>query len=76
MSESIQCLRCHTPMEIGFVIDGSQRGFLQETWTPGTPQPSFWTGVKLKRDELLKVTTHRCPNCGYLESYAASKSFA
>jgi hypothetical protein len=27
-------------------------------------------GLKMKKDEIVPVTTLRCPRCGYLESYA------
>ena len=66
----IDCIHCHALMELGFVADGTHAGFAQETWCPGEPQPSFWVGLKLKKDQLLPVVTFRCPKCGYLESYA------
>ena len=57
-------------MEPGFIADASQAAFVQERWSSGAPQASFWGGVKVNRSELLPVTTYRCTNCGYLESYA------
>jgi hypothetical protein len=71
MTRTIECLRCHATMEPGFVIDGIQGGGIaQQRWSPGEPKRSFWTGIKAEPDQLIKVTTLRCPNCGYLESYA------
>jgi hypothetical protein len=62
-------------MVSGWVPDNTQAGFQQENWSPGEPQPSFWTGLKVeKKDIVIPVTTFRCPNCGYLESYAISQS--
>jgi hypothetical protein len=57
-------------MEIGFVIDVTHGGYMQQTWCPGTPIRSFWVGLKLKKGDVVPVVTYRCPNCGYLESYA------
>jgi hypothetical protein len=70
MNKPVECVRCHAQMEFGFVLDGRHDGFAQQTWSPGEPEPSFWMGLKLKNDQLLPVTTLRCPICGYLESYA------
>lgn len=70
MNEPIECLRCHTPMEAGFVADATYGGNVQEKWGPGEPQVSFWTGLKTDKKKLLPVTTLRCPRCGALESYA------
>jgi hypothetical protein len=61
-------------MQQGFVADGNQSGFAQEVWVPGEPERSFWTGLKLKKDQLIPVATHRCPRCGYLESYAMQQT--
>ncbi|MEO8945189.1 MAG: hypothetical protein ABI338_01730 [Gemmatimonadaceae bacterium] len=70
MDQSINCLRCHTPMEPGIIADATYAGNVQEQWTPGAPETSFWTGLKVSRQERVPVTTMRCPKCGALESYA------
>ena len=57
-------------MELGYVPDRTHTGHSQQGWFPGVPTKSFWTGLKMKADELVPVTTLRCPKCGYLESYA------
>jgi len=75
MNKAVECIRCHVQMEHGFVADAKQGGFMQQHWSPGEPQESFWTGLKLNSDELCLVTTLRCPTCGYLESYAAPKAY-
>jgi hypothetical protein len=62
-------------MESGWVPDNTHTGLQRENWCPGEPQPSFWTGLKVeKKDIVIPVTTFRCPNCGYLESYAIPQS--
>jgi len=70
MNEPLECIRCHTPMEPGYVPDNVYSGFQQQFWAPGHPIRSFWKGLKMKKEEILPVATFRCPKCGYLESYA------
>ena len=70
MDERINCLRCHTPMELGIIADATYGANVQEQWTPGVPTTSVWTGLKLNKRERIPVTTMRCPKCGALESYA------
>jgi len=73
MNQAVQCLRCHTQMEPGYIPDMKEGGFSQQYWHPGQPEKSFWLGLKMNRDKLVAVTTLRCPKCGYLESYAFPK---
>ncbi len=64
------CAKCSTGMEPGFVLDYTHGAMTQSSWVEGEPEPSFWTGIKIKGHQKLAVTTFRCPKCGYLESYA------
>jgi len=65
------CAKCGAAMEAGFVLDHTNGGVMtQSAWIDGAPEPSFWTGVKVKDHQRLPVTTYRCGACGYLESYA------
>jgi hypothetical protein len=59
-------------MEEGFTLDVTHGGSLQSRWVEGKPQRSFWTGLKVSRDQMHPVATFRCIRCGYLESYIAT----
>ena len=54
--------------------DNTRAGLQRQNWSPGEPQPSAWTGLKAAEDQVLPVTTLRCPKCAYLELYAAPQS--
>jgi hypothetical protein len=75
MNKPVECLRCHAQMELGYVADVTHGGYQQQQRTPGEPERSFWTGLKSKKDQVIAVVTFRCPDCGYLESYASRKPF-
>lgn len=72
MDQTVECLRCRTPMGPGFIADRTYGGNVQEQWEPGAPETSYWTGLKVDKRARVPVTTMRCPNCGALESYARS----
>lgn len=74
MQGTVECIKCHAQMEPGWVPDNTHAGFQTQCWSPGDPQPSFWTGLKLEKEKIIPVTTYRCPKCGYLESYAIPQS--
>jgi hypothetical protein len=76
MQGPVECIKCHAPIEPGWVVDKTHAGYEQESWSPGEPQPSFWTGLKLEKNKIIPVTTFRCPSCGYLESYALPQSIS
>lgn len=71
MKQTIECLRCRTPMQPGVILDATYGAVVQQQWVPGIPETSFWHGgLKVDKHELVPVTTMRCPKCGALESYA------
>ena len=35
-------------MEVGYIADGTHTGYAQQNWSP-----SFWTGLKMKANQLL-----------------------
>jgi hypothetical protein len=65
-----ECPRCRSRMTEGFVIDNGYGTRTVAEWIEGTPQTSFWTGLKTKGRRKLKVQSWRCDRCGLLESYA------
>jgi hypothetical protein len=52
------------------MADGTHTRYAQQNWSPGTPTPSFWTGLKMKASQLLPAHDAPVPECRYLESYA------
>ena len=71
----IDCIRCKTPMESGFVADhGHANQMREQEWVEGEAVKSFWRGLNTKDRDAHKVSTYRCPRCGYLESYAMTES--
>ena len=61
-------------MEAGYLPDrGDLNALTVEEWVEGVPERSFWTGLKTKGRDRFTVMTYRCPQCGYLESYATDK---
>jgi hypothetical protein len=69
-SRSVNCLRCSGSMDAGYVVDEGYGTRTVSKWIEGEPQPSMWTGLKLRGKVKRDVVTYRCKRCGYLESYA------
>jgi hypothetical protein len=63
------CPKCKEKMEQGFVVDYGHGNTTVSHWSAGEPQRCFpWGGVIVK--DQRQITTYRCTECGYLESYA------
>jgi predicted nucleic-acid-binding Zn-ribbon protein len=77
MNTQIECAKCHAHMEVGYTpyFHGGG-GYARQYWYPGEPKSHFWTGLTVKKDQCVPITTLRCPNCGYLESYAIKQAEA
>jgi hypothetical protein len=61
----MNCSRCHSRMEDGFIPDTD---LAPGYWVAGRP-PSVWKrfmGYKNK----IPITTYRCTKCGHLTSFA------
>jgi hypothetical protein len=65
-------------MEAGFSVEYGHYDVNRVLrWIPGDPERG-WIG-EAKRAQLkdgVKIRTFRCPECGYLESYAPTESEA
>jgi len=62
-------------MEIGLCIDIAQGEVRQQSWQPGEVEVNkllglIPNGIKFDKDNALPVVTYRCPDCGWLQSYA------
>ena len=75
IKSTIECLRCRTVMEQGYVMDrghGSTPAGVA-TWVSGVAEQSWWTGLKLKGRDQVPLETFLCRNCGYVEFRSANR---
>jgi len=68
--QTAHCPKCDGKMERGFPLDATHGGVCEAKWVPGEPEKSFWTGLKIDRDQLISIISMRCTRCGFLEQYA------
>jgi hypothetical protein len=64
---TVDCLRCQTPMEPGYVLDRVAGASTVEKWSPGEGKLHWWS---VASKPSIPVVTMRCPRCGMLKSYA------
>ncbi len=62
--------RCGGRYQEGFILDRADKSRATASWVEDAPERSFWTGLKLKDKARYTIVTHRCIQCGFLESYA------
>ena len=62
------CPDCNAVMEEGVTFDLESRH--AQTWLRGPVEEKWFTGIKTRGKELLRVVSYRCPECGYLKTYA------
>jgi predicted RNA-binding Zn-ribbon protein involved in translation (DUF1610 family) len=67
-----KCPKCGGEMSEGIVIDrGHMNTLSASAWYPGEPDKSIWAlGLKIDPKKQRQITTYRCDQCGYLESFA------
>jgi predicted Zn-ribbon and HTH transcriptional regulator len=69
--ETTRCPKCKGEMKSGFLMEMAHHNVLRPVeWMEGAPVKSFWGGLKTKGRDRFPVLTHRCRECGFLESYA------
>jgi len=65
-----QCPKCSGKMIEGFLVTRIEMCAPTE-WHPGKAQGSFFfPGLKISKGDLHRISTYRCSECAYLESYA------
>ena len=65
------CPTCRERMVEGFVLDLGHANTRKPTkWIEGTPEFSFWLGIKVKDKKQHVIQSYRCPRCGLLAEYA------
>jgi hypothetical protein len=70
-----KCPQCRVDMERGFLLDRGHANMGRVArWVEGQPEPSFWTGVRIKDRTTLYVISYRCPECGMLLQYARGRA--
>lgn len=66
------CAKCGGSLSAGFIVDQGYGTAIVSTWQDGEPRKYWAGGVKMVKEDQIKVATYRCDRCGYLESYALS----
>jgi hypothetical protein len=64
------CADCGGVLEEGFVCDESYSTVKPSEWVEGLPEPSVWTGVRLRGKTRLPMRAFRCIDCGLVRLYA------
>jgi hypothetical protein len=68
------CSKCGGAMEVGMIADQSYGAALQSRWFEGNAKETLWSGLKTDGEAVYPVTTYRCKDCSYLESYALKEN--
>ena len=69
-----ECPKCNETLEQGYVLDSIATQSKAETWIEGKKPISVWESLlKESNKRRYEVEVHRCPGCGYLESYARTE---
>jgi len=68
--EKLQCGKCGSDLEEGFLIDNVWATTTVATWIPGRPEYNLFGGVRARGRKQRKVSAFRCTKCGRLELYA------
>jgi predicted nucleic-acid-binding Zn-ribbon protein len=72
MRQPTECPKCRGSMSQGVIADVGYGQWVIASFLPGTPKVSRWFGLKVRKKDLVPISTWRCRSCGYLESYALS----
>ena len=69
----MQCPKCNSEMDQGFVADYSGPAALVASWHPGHPEKKLVGHTKAPRAEGVPIGAYCCQSCNFLEFYAAPK---
>lgn len=64
------CPFCLAEMQGGVIIDRVSGSNTRPVWIPEPAVDSWFGGLREPAGPELLVGTYRCPNCGFLASYA------
>jgi hypothetical protein len=65
------CPKCGAGMVRGLLLDQSGSYLQQPVWVPLKRVVRGWFGLRAASEKTtLRVETHRCQGCGFLESFA------
>ena len=66
------CPKCNIQMQQGYILDSMYGNLVTTTskWSKGKPKKILSFALKSADAKSRDITTYRCPECGYLESYA------
>jgi hypothetical protein len=65
-----KCVRCDGDMQEGYLVDRNGGWYEPTKWFEGELKLGRLGGVAKSEHKPVIVTTYRCVQCGYLESYA------
>ena len=70
MRRPTECPKCGGAMSEGVIAEKGDAGWKVASFLPGAPEVSRWWGLKVRKKDLVPISSWRCGRCGYLESYA------
>ena len=72
-TNTIQCVKCGSAMESGYIPDRNMSWYDPRKWFPGALRLTTLQGVAKNKSTPRHVISYRCTACGYIESYAPNE---
>ena len=72
IERKIFCTKCKIQMQQGYILDAMYGNIVTTTskWSKGKPKKILSFALPTSENTSMQIVTYRCPECGYLESYA------